>query len=63
MRQPYHPIVTIKLPGRGLAQGETVRPIDELGNIPSDMHGVVQINAGGAIVSGKPVLRVGRREK
>lgn len=58
-----HPIVTVQLPGRGLAQGETVLPLDALGNIPCDMHGVVAINASGAIVAGKPVLRVGKQQK
>ena len=28
---PMNPIVTIQLPGRGLAQGETVEPADERG--------------------------------
>lgn len=34
-----NPIVTIQLPGRGLAQGETVNPADERGFVRADMRG------------------------
>lgn len=52
------PIVTIQLPGRILAQGETVEPLDTRGFIRSDMHGNVAIRDGATVLVGKPVPKI-----
>lgn len=52
-----HPIVTIQMAGRILAQGETVEPAEH-GYIPSDMHGNVAIRDGDRVLVGKPIEKV-----
>ena len=53
-----NPIVTIQLPGRILAQGETVEPADERGYVRSDMHGNVAVTDGATVWVGKPVPKI-----
>lgn len=55
-----HPIVTVMGPGRTLSQGPTILPLDVRGFVPSDMHGNVAIDAGGVIITGKPVPSIRR---
>lgn len=52
---PMNPIVTIHLPGRGLAQGETVEPADERGFVRADMRGNIAVTDGATVWVGKPV--------
>ena len=55
-----NPIVTIQLPGLGLAQGETVEHADERGFVGADMHGNVAIRDGSTVWVGKPVPKIRR---
>lgn len=57
-----NPIVTIQLPGLGLAQGETVEPLDPRGFVPSDIHGNIAIRDGATVMVGKPVPKIRKNE-
>ena len=57
---PMNPIVTIQLPGRGLAQGETVNPADERGFVRADMRGNIAVTDGATVWVGKPVPKIRR---
>lgn len=56
---PKHPIVSVQIAGGVIAQGPTVDEADvRRGNLPTDMHGNLAIDAGGQIVAGKPIPSV-----